>query len=69
MTALNQMYNSWILNIISITEGKSYFLCPDPKLQEPFMKLLDIQFQENQAAADRLWLRKEISKAAQEASK
>ncbi len=66
MKALNQMYNSWILNIISITEGKSYVVSPDPKLQEPFSKLLGVTFFDSLAVCDRLWLRKEMSKAAQE---
>lgn len=66
MTALNQMYNSWMLNIISITEGKSYVLSPDAKLQEAFSKLLNVSFSDSLAVCDRLWLRKEMSKAAQE---
>lgn len=68
MKALNDMYNSWILNIISITEGKSYILSPDAKLQKSFGELLGIQFSDSLAVADRLWLRKEMSKAAQEAA-
>lgn len=69
MKTLDDAYNSWILNIISIEEGKSYILSRDPKIQKPFSELLGIEFSDDMAVASRLWLRKEMSKAAQDATK
>jgi inorganic pyrophosphatase/exopolyphosphatase len=52
--------NPWFINIISIGERKSYFLCEDPGLQHWLSRLLAIQFHGPLAVASRPWLRKEI---------
>ncbi len=54
--------NSWFINIISISEGRSYFICRNPEIQLWLANLLDIEFHDDRAAADRMWLRKEIIK-------
>jgi nanoRNase/pAp phosphatase (c-di-AMP/oligoRNAs hydrolase) len=56
----------WFMNLISITEGKSYFLSPHKEVQEFLSSVLGIHFQEDKAEAARLWLRKEIVKTALE---
>lgn len=53
----------WFANIISIKDGKSYFVTDDPAVQVWLAKLLAVQFTGNIAGADRMWLRKEIKKA------
>lgn len=54
----------WFVNIISISEGKSYFLASDPDVQEWLSRLLGCEFIGSLAIASRLWLRKEILQAA-----
>ena len=56
---------NWFVNIVSISEGKSYLLCSNEIVQEWAEKVLDIQFTNNIAQANRLWLRKEIFKQDQ----
>lgn len=55
---------TWAMNLVSISEGKSYFLADDPEVQANLAKILNVTFTENKATANRLWLRKEIMKAA-----
>lgn len=55
-------YDKWFMNIISISEKRSYFLCIDTVLKSWLSKLLTVDFQDDIATADRLWLRKEIMK-------
>jgi inorganic pyrophosphatase len=55
---------AWFMNIISIGEGKSYFLCTNPALQQWLTDLLQITFDGSIAVADRLWLRKETIQAS-----
>ncbi|HUS26705.1 MAG TPA: hypothetical protein VMY99_05150 [Nevskiaceae bacterium] len=52
----------WFINVVSISEGKSYFVCTDQKLQDWLANLLGVTFKNNIARATRLWLRKEIMK-------
>lgn len=54
--------DQWFINIISIGERRSYFLCEDPDLQRWLSQLLDVQFNGSLAIASRPWLRKEITK-------
>lgn len=54
----------WFVNVISIGEQKSYFLSSDPEMQAWLSSLLGVTFDRSLAAADRLWLRKEIIQAA-----
>lgn len=65
---LGSKQEEWFANIVSISEGCSYFLCQNKKVQQWLHELLNVTFDDRAAKADRLWLRKEIMKAAQESS-
>jgi nanoRNase/pAp phosphatase (c-di-AMP/oligoRNAs hydrolase) len=52
----------WFINVISIGEAKSYFLCANAALKVWLSELLNVTFDGNIAEADRMWLRKEIAK-------
>lgn len=58
----------WCINLISIRDGKSYFLADDQTVKLWLTKLLGLRFEGEQAIAKRLWLRKEIIKADIDAS-
>lgn len=53
--------SGWFINIVSISEQKSYFVCDSPELQQWLSGLLSIKFHRDTAPADRMWLRKEIT--------
>ena len=52
----------WFVNVVSISEGKSYFVSDDDDIKTWVNNLLSANFEESVAIADRLWLRKEIIK-------
>lgn len=54
----------WFMNIVSIGQGKSYFLASDLDVQSWLANLLELEFSGPLAVADGLWLRKEIIQAA-----
>lgn len=56
---------NWFVNIVSISEGRSYLLCSNEVVQEWAEKVLNLHFINNIAQANRLWLRKEIFKQDQ----
>lgn len=53
----------WFMNLISIKDGCSYFVGEDATVQTWLENLLGVKFDGTIAAADRMWLRKEIKKA------
>jgi inorganic pyrophosphatase len=57
---LAAMKPDWIMNLVSVEEGSSYFVCKDPGVQAWASRLLGVNFEGDVAKADRLWLRKEI---------
>jgi inorganic pyrophosphatase/exopolyphosphatase len=57
--------DNWFVNVVSIDEGRSYFLCSGKIVQEWAEKILDVSFTDNVSHAPRLWLRKEIFKQDQ----
>jgi inorganic pyrophosphatase/manganese-dependent inorganic pyrophosphatase len=59
---LGGMQELWMANVVSISEGKSYFVARNDEVKEWAKGLLGIRFDGNVAPADRLWLRKEIMK-------
>ncbi len=61
-TALGGMCDTWMANVVSISEGKSYFVAIDDKVKTWAENLLNVGFENSVAIADRLWLRKEIMK-------
>lgn len=59
---LSAIKPDWFMNLVTISEGKSYFIAEHAEVQRWLEKLLRVHFKDNVAAADRLWLRKEIIK-------
>lgn len=57
--------DNWFVNVVSIDEGRSYFICSNGIVQEWAEKILDVSFTNNVSHAPRLWLRKEIFKQDQ----
>jgi inorganic pyrophosphatase len=53
----------WCMNLISIKDGRSYFVTDIPAVQTWLANLLGVTFEDNVVAADRMWLRKEMLKA------
>ncbi|MGI6612605.1 MAG: DHH family phosphoesterase [Candidatus Nanosyncoccaceae bacterium] len=54
--------SNWAMNLINISESKSYFITDNVDVQKYFEKLLAVKFDGGTAVANRLWLRKEIVK-------
>lgn len=54
----------WFINLISVGEKRSYFMCTDKDVQRWLSSLLGVQFNGSIAIAERLWLRKEIFQQA-----
>lgn len=52
----------WFVNVVSIGEGKSYFVCSDTKMRSGTEKVLGVHYDGLIADAGKLWLRKEIVK-------
>lgn len=67
-SALSDMQPQWFMNLISVGEGKSYFVSNDAGVKEWLSALLGISFEGNTATAERMWLRKEILKQDIEAA-
>ncbi|HXH26803.1 MAG TPA: DHH family phosphoesterase [Candidatus Acidoferrum sp.] len=63
-STLAGMKADWAMNLVSIHEGKSYFIADDPDVQAALANITGVSFDESLAQADRLWLRKEIVKQA-----
>jgi inorganic pyrophosphatase/exopolyphosphatase len=57
----------WLANVVSISEGTSYFVSNNADVQRWLHALLGVQIKGPVVPAGRLWLRKEIIKAAQDA--
>jgi inorganic pyrophosphatase len=60
---LGSMQSSWMANVVSISEGRSYFVAQNDQVKTWAESLLHVKFDGSIATADRLWLRKEIMKA------
>ena len=57
---LEDIKPDWFMNLISVGEQKSYFVTNNADVQTWLTKLLGVQFDGNVAAAEHLWLRKEV---------
>jgi hypothetical protein len=55
----------WFINCLVLSEGGSRIICADPEVKKWLSKTLGVEFDADLARANRLWLRKEIIKAAQ----
>lgn len=60
--ALSDIKPDWFLNLISVGEKKSYFVTDNNKVKKWLANLLELQFKDSVAIADRMWLRKEVIK-------
>lgn len=54
----------YMINLVSIAEGRSYVITSDPIVQAFFSSIIDAKFSGDIAHTDRLWLRKEMMKTA-----
>lgn len=62
-TSLAHHSDSWFLNLVSIVDKQSFFVCSDHRVQAWLGNLLGVgSFKKGIAIANRLWLRKEIIK-------
>lgn len=59
---LGGMRGCWLANLVSISDGRSYFLSDSVEVKLWLGSMLGLSFNNNLAVADRLWLRKEIMK-------
>lgn len=57
----------WFINIVSICDDRNYVLSQNRELQVFLEGIIATKFNDNEAITNRLWLRKEILKAAQDA--
>lgn len=60
--AMDQKKPEWILNLVSVGESKSYFICQNDEIKKWAGDVLGVTFEGSLAIAGRLWLRKEIIK-------
>lgn len=68
-TVMQTFGEDWGVNIISIFEGKSYFLADNTASQNKFTNLFGVKFMDGISDAYPMQLRKEILRAAIDASK
>lgn len=61
-SVLATMGDVWFINVVSIREGKSYFIADKVDIQHWLAGLLTVVFNGSVASAGRMWLRKEIIK-------
>ena len=61
-TSMSAKSATWMINIVSVAEGVSYFMSDNPGIQSWISRLLKVGFDDGVAEADRLWLRKEVLK-------
>lgn len=52
----------WFMNLISVSDGTSTFVCTSPEIRSWLSALLGVTFDSDTAHAPRSWLRKEIFK-------
>jgi hypothetical protein len=57
-----QTNNKWFVNVLSISEGFSYFVTNDESVKLVLAGLFNVEFDGDVAQASRLWLRKEMFK-------
>jgi inorganic pyrophosphatase/exopolyphosphatase len=62
---LSAIKPGWFMNVVSVEEGRSYFMAKDPVIKNWLQELLRLDFKGDVAVAGRLWLRKEVIILAQ----
>jgi inorganic pyrophosphatase len=63
-SVMSNFGDDWLMNLVSISEGKSYFVAGNPGVEAKIAPLIKTAFKDGLATADRLWLRKELLQAA-----
>lgn len=61
---LNSINNEYMLNLISLKDGKSYIVAQDTEVKRKLEKLFESSFENNIMQLENVWLRKEIIKKA-----
>ena len=61
---LDRLGKTWMFNLISLKDGKSYLIVNDEKYKRNFEQLFNKKFEGDMMELDDLWLRKEILKKA-----
>lgn len=61
---LNNISDEWMMNVISLEEGKSYIIAINTEVRRNLEKLFDKSFQNDIMELENVWLRKEIIKKA-----
>ena len=64
-TVLSGLRDTWMANVVSISDGRSYFVTSNNKVKTWAVNLLNVTFDGSVATTDKLWLRKEIMKVGQ----
>ena len=59
---MNTFDDEWIMNLISLKDGKSYIIAIDEKIKKKMEDLFNLKFNDNIMELDDVWLRKEIIK-------
>ena len=63
-TTLSKIHDEWMMNIISLEEGKSYIIAKNEIVKKRLEKLFNKTFTKDIMELDNVWLRKEIIKKA-----
>lgn len=63
-SVLGGMSDTWMANVVSISDGRSYIIAENERVKSWAGKTLSVTFDGSIATAERLWLRKEIMKAS-----
>lgn len=66
---LNKINEEWMLNLISLEDGKSYIIANNECVKKKLEKLFNSTFTNDIMQLDNVWLRKEIIKKARSANK
>jgi inorganic pyrophosphatase/exopolyphosphatase len=61
---ISKVDKKWLVNLINLSDKRSYFLASDNKVAAGISDLLGVKFKNGLAVASRMWLRKEILKVA-----
>ena len=61
---LNGISEEWMLNLISLEDGKSYIIANNERVKKKLERLFDNTFMNDILQLDDVWLRKEIIKKA-----
>ncbi len=61
---LNKLYDKYVINLVCLSEGKSYIITTNNDIKRDMELLLGANFEGNVMELKDIWLRKEIIKKA-----